>query len=113
MLPVKIQMMLAAMLALSACQQDSDTVPTEGRAAEGAVLPGTIDDAMIPLDQLRSQGELAEPDPDEGAQGRQASGLARGGASGDDPRAGSVEAVQDTATGGAPADSRQGNAPAG
>ena len=49
--------MAALLPLLSGCNDAADApAEAEGAAAQGEVLPGTIDDAMIPLDQLQSQG---------------------------------------------------------
>ena len=42
---------------------------SDGRAATGEVLEGTISDAMLPLDTVRSQPPLAKPERG-GASGR-------------------------------------------
>ena len=56
------------LLALSACGDDPAVdVENDGREASGEVLEGTISDEMLPLDQVRSQAPLAEPE--EGAEG--------------------------------------------
>ena len=50
--------LVAGAILLSACGDDAPPEETEaeaGRGAKGEVLGGTISDAMIPLDQLRSQ----------------------------------------------------------
>lgn len=49
----------SALLALAACDSDSDE--GEQRTAVGQILPGSTTDAMIPYDQLRSQPPLAPP----------------------------------------------------
>ena len=49
--------MAALLPLLSGCNDAADaSAEAEGAVAQGEVLPGTIDDAMIPLDQLQSQG---------------------------------------------------------
>ncbi|WP_299308672.1 hypothetical protein [uncultured Croceicoccus sp.] len=49
--------MAALLPLLSGCNDTADApAEAEGAAAQGEVLPGTIDDAMIPFDQLQSQG---------------------------------------------------------
>lgn len=60
---------LALVLAplLSACGDDPAPALEEGeREASEEVLEGTISDAMLPLDQVRSQAPLAEPEAEEG-----------------------------------------------
>ncbi|MBB3989166.1 hypothetical protein [Croceicoccus naphthovorans] len=53
-------------LTLAACGSDAPDPSSDGRQAEGEVLEGSISDAMIPLDQLRSQGETLEDAPIDG-----------------------------------------------
>lgn len=63
-----------ALLALAACEDEAD-VPAndeDGREASGEVLEGTISDAMLPLDEVRSQAPLAQPDDAEEASGEDA-----------------------------------------
>ncbi|MEL1249334.1 hypothetical protein [Aurantiacibacter gilvus] len=57
---------LAAPLLLLAACNDEPEVSTEddGREASGEVLEGTISDAMLPVDEVRSQAPLREPDPE-------------------------------------------------
>lgn len=45
---------------LSACGSEPERTADDDRDAAGEVMKGTISDAMIPLDQLRSQGDPAE-----------------------------------------------------
>ncbi len=51
--------LLALPLALAACEQQTTAPAEQGRAASGEVLPGSVSDAMIPLEQLDSQAPLA------------------------------------------------------
>ncbi|RJY09183.1 hypothetical protein [Aurantiacibacter aquimixticola] len=57
---------------LAACGEDAGpTTDEDGRESSGEVLEGTISDAMLPLDQVRSQAPLAESeagDTDDGAE---------------------------------------------
>ena len=57
------------LLALSACNDEPEVeTQDDGREASGEVLEGTISDAMLPLDQVRSEAPLMEEAPDaEGA----------------------------------------------
>lgn len=73
-----------ALLALSACGEKGKNA-AKG-SAEGEVLEGSISDAMLPLDTVRSQPPLA---PNSGDAGGKASGV--GDAPGADP-AGEAEA---------------------
>ena len=60
----RYSLMLASLLLLAACEDE--VVVTEGddgREASGEVLDGTISDAMIPTDQLRSQPPLLRTMP--------------------------------------------------
>ena len=57
---MKRALVLALPLALAACEQQAADAPAkQGGAASGEVLPGSISDAMIPLEQLDSQAHLA------------------------------------------------------
>ncbi|WP_271076956.1 hypothetical protein [Aurantiacibacter sp. MUD61] len=58
-----------ALMLLAACNGDQAPADDDTREASGEVLEGTISDDMIPIDQLRSQPPLAEPDPEEGGSG--------------------------------------------
>lgn len=66
---------LAATLAatLAACGSDGAAPVDDTREAGGEVLEGSITDDMIPLDQLQSQGESAEPEGEDGEEGGSAS----------------------------------------
>ncbi|WP_067489542.1 hypothetical protein [Erythrobacter sp. CCH5-A1] len=56
---MKRALLLALPLALAACEQQATAPAEQGGAASGEVLPGSISDAMIPLEQLDSQAPLA------------------------------------------------------
>jgi hypothetical protein len=49
----------ALCLALAACDNPAAAPATQGGEAAGEVLPGSVSDAMIPLEQLDSQAPLA------------------------------------------------------
>ena len=51
---------LAIAALLTAC--GGEPAADDGRAAQGEVLEGTNSDAMLPLDTVRSQPPLAEPE---------------------------------------------------
>lgn len=53
--------LLASTLVLAACGDDNSK-QGKTRAAAGEVLEGTISDAMLPLDETRSQAPLAPPE---------------------------------------------------
>jgi len=56
---------LVPSLLLIGCGDDPAPVDDEEpREASGEVLEGSISDAMLPIDQLRSQAPLAEPEPE-------------------------------------------------
>ena len=48
----------ALALPLAACGGGGSDKGADSRQAEGEVLEGSVSDAMIPFDQLRSQGDL-------------------------------------------------------
>lgn len=56
---MKRALLLALTLALAACEQQAAAPAEQGKAAAGEVLPATVSDAMIPLEQLDSQAPLA------------------------------------------------------
>lgn len=56
---MKRALLLALPLALAACEQQAAAPAEQDGAASGEVLPGSISDAMIPLEQLDSQAPLA------------------------------------------------------
>ncbi len=56
-------------LSLSACGDTAERAENDTREAEGEVLEGSISDEMIPLDQLRSEGDMEEPEAAEGEAG--------------------------------------------
>ena len=61
---VSPRLALAALpLALLAACQDDAAPAGEGDGASGEVLEGTINDDMLPLDEVRSQPPLLEPRP--------------------------------------------------
>lgn len=51
---------LAALTLLSACGGQTST--DDGRSASGEVIEGTASDAMLPIDQVRSQAPFAPPE---------------------------------------------------
>lgn len=56
---MKRALLLALPVALAACEQQAAAPAEQGSAAAGEVLPGSISDAMVPLEQLDSQAPLA------------------------------------------------------
>ena len=60
----RLSRLLPALVALplAACGDDAVRQEGDSRAAQGEILPGSTSDAMIPLDQLRSQGESLAPE---------------------------------------------------
>lgn len=63
-----LALLCAAMV--TGCNEEVEA-PAEEGTREGAdeVLEGTISDDMLPLDELRSQAPLAEPEPGEEGEG--------------------------------------------
>lgn len=59
-------MVLVPLLVLSACKEEAKLSDDDGRNAQGEVLQGSISDAMIPLDELRSQPPLQDDEDDDG-----------------------------------------------
>ena len=55
---------LAAGLLLAGCSKEPADDKEAGRTASGEVLQGSISDAMIPYDQLRSQPPIEQPAPE-------------------------------------------------
>lgn len=76
--------LVAPALLLGACGDDSIDVSDDGREASGEVLEGSISDAMLPLEELRSQAPLVEPSGDESASAGSASSNASGSAANGD-----------------------------
>lgn len=61
---------LAVALALAACGGSADApTTTEGGDAQGEVQGGTISDAMLATDAVKSQSPSLKPSPSEGAGG--------------------------------------------
>jgi hypothetical protein len=56
---MKRAVLLCLALLASACNDDAAAPAEQGGAASGEVLPGSISDAMIPLEQIDSQAPLA------------------------------------------------------
>lgn len=52
-------LVLAPVLLLAACGDKAAAPAEQGGAASGEVLQGSVSDAMIPLDQLKSEAPLA------------------------------------------------------
>ncbi|RVQ66995.1 hypothetical protein EKN06_08605 [Croceicoccus ponticola] len=90
----------ALLLAMSACG-DAPDAGSDSRNADGEVIEGSISDAMIPLDQLRSQGERLEP-TDAAVEGEGAAANADG-----PPEAGEADVAGDGGADAAPVASSQ------
>lgn len=52
-------LLLALSLGLAACEQQSAAPAEQGGQATGQILEGSVSDAMIPLDELKSEAPLA------------------------------------------------------
>ena len=84
---------LPAALLLAGCNGETAPAEQTGEAEEsGEVLEGTISDAMLPLDQVRSQAPQADPEPETGDSGATTSGSAPAPAQASEP---AVEPVPD------------------
>lgn len=59
MIDKRLLLALPALALLAAC--GSKTSQTDSRAASGEVLEGTISDAMVPVDRVRSEPPLEDP----------------------------------------------------
>jgi hypothetical protein len=101
---VKRPFLVLPVLALLAACGGEAPVDDDGRSASGEVLEGTISDDMLPVDRVRSEPPLEDPEAfasvrseEEGAEGAdEAEG--EPGAEGDEPAAeGSEPAAADTA----------------
>ena len=59
MIDKRLFLVLPALAVLAACGEGA---ADEGAAASGEVLEGTISDAMLPLDRVRSEPPLEDPE---------------------------------------------------
>lgn len=57
--PLRLALILIAPLALAACGSGADKKQKDQRTAAGEILPGSVSDAMLPYDTVRSQPPLA------------------------------------------------------
>ncbi len=55
----RLAVVLSAVALLAACNKSAPT--NDSRSASGEVLQGTISDAMLPVDQVRSEPPLEDP----------------------------------------------------
>ena len=60
MIDKRLLLALPAVMLLAAC--GGDTPATDGDAASGEVLEGTISDEMLPIDRVRSEPPLEDPE---------------------------------------------------
>ena len=63
----RLTLIVLPSLLLAGCGDDQPQGGGDGRNASGEVLEGSISDAMIPLDQLKSQAPPAKPEPQAGS----------------------------------------------
>lgn len=82
---MKVPFSALLVLTLSACNGDAQNASSA--TAQGEVLPGSVSDAMIPLDQVKSQAPLAPKV--EGGDKKAAMGTAKAKAAADAPGAAS------------------------
>ena len=97
----RLTLIAALPLALVACQGEQKAT---GGTADGEILPGSTSDAMLPLDQLRSQAPLA-PHGEASSKAKDGTGAAA------KPRSDKAESVEPAPM--APAAEPDANAPAG
>lgn len=88
---LRLALILATPLILAGCGSGSDKAGKDHRTAAGEILPGSISDAMLPYDTVRSQPPLAPKE------------TGKPGAKGDSPK----NADADAAATDAPADSAE------
>ena len=55
-------LILASFALLAGCGDDAPATDAEGREASGEVLEGSISDDMLPIEGVRSQPPLADPE---------------------------------------------------
>jgi hypothetical protein len=83
MVPMRPVPVLAALALLAACGEKAPS--NDSRSAQGEVLEGTISDAMLPVDRVRSEPPLEDPKAfakvREGAEGAEGEGTPDGEAS--------------------------------
>ena len=98
---MRLAFAFGALLLLSACGEDAAPAEAEGESeAAGEVLEGTISDAMLPIDQTRSQAPLAAPEP--GQEGGGGNAVGTGDAA--DSQAAAPAEVEEPAAAEAPAE---------
>ena len=68
-LHMRLVALAALPLALAACQGEKK--PAEARTAQGEILDGSVSDAMLPLDTVRSQPPLAPEATETGKPGKE------------------------------------------
>jgi hypothetical protein len=86
-----IAVLFAALPLLAACDYfGGEEVASEDGVAEGAILEGSVSDAMIPTDDLTSQSPALKVQPGEGG--------AEGGDSADSAAEGEADGVEVAAT---------------
>ena len=90
---VKPQLLVLPALALLAACGGDNTSGNDGRAASGEVLEGTISDEMLPVDRVRSEPPLE--DPEAFAKARSAASEAAGEAAEDEDAAETDQADAD------------------
>lgn len=98
-----VQRVLPGVVALALLAGGCDDTPapadSQGAGAEGEVLEGTISDAMLPLDRVRTQAPVEDPSDETDTEGADEDGETATSASDD---AGETDAEADAA--GSPAD---------
>ena len=91
----RLLLALPALALLAACGGNAPA--TDGRAASGEVLEGTISDAMVPVDRVRSEPPLEDPEAFAKVRSKADEGV-DGTAEGEDGAEGEQPAADGTAT---------------
>ena len=101
MIDKRLLFALPAVMLLAGCGGDAPA--TDGGAASGEVLEGTISDEMLPVDRVRSEPPLEDPEafakvrsPAEGAGEGDRAGADEGGDEGDEGDEGGTPAAEVT-----------------
>lgn len=94
----RLLLALPALALLAACGGNAPA--DDGRAASGEVLEGTISDAMLPTDRVRSEPPLEDPEAFAKARSKADGAAAAGeqGTDGDQPAAEGTEGAAPEAT---------------
>ena len=99
---VRSTILLAALSLLAACHGSSPK--GDRRSASGEVLQGSVSDAMLPLDKLKSQGPMLAPSEEKSTpEGQADEGSTKGSTGAADASSDTSDAPDAAATSAAPA----------